>query len=137
MGVDQLGGGGGYDRTLDLDNVGGASNISDDEQIVVLEEEIPDGATIQVIKARLSKPGGQAVASNLTLEIVEYDGAGNFYERVLIFDGDGSTVFENSGEPLAEFTNSTGGPLQVGVQIDNQSGGNADAIAMVKGKVVL
>lgn len=85
--------------------------------VVLLSTEVPAGSTFAATQAHLSQDGfNNVVASGIDLEII-VDGESN--PVATIFSGDGSTFHESTGNPVASYTNNSGGPQQVAVAIDN------------------
>lgn len=85
--------------------------------VVLVTAEVPDGSTFSVTQAHLSEDGWNTPAnSGIDLVISAQGTAG---KQATIFTGDGATFYENTGAPLASYTNSTGSAQQVAVLIDN------------------
>jgi len=130
------GSGGGYDRTTDFDVAQGQDGLAAGDQLIVGETELADGATLELVTARLSGGAGQPPASSVTLDLVTFDGSGGYTSQTELFAGDGSTVFDASGSPLASYSNSSGGAQQVGVLVDNGNSSAQDVYAAAKGVIV-
>jgi len=109
---------------------------------VVVINGVVNGDTIELYQASLIDEDGSAVASGVDLIIATLDNAGSGTSRVTVLSGDGSTVLDDqSGTPLASWSNSTGSDQTVAILVDNGqfntgSGSNQNVSASVLGRVV-
>lgn len=93
---------------------------------------VPDGKTIKILQAGLLLDTLEPAPSGLDLIIYTGDNAGGATKRATVLSGDGATVYDDqTGDPLASWTNSTGGALTTAVGVDNGnfntgSGANQD-----------
>lgn len=110
--------------------------IQNSDQGLVETEALSDGRTARVDSATLVKTANStvgAVPSNVTLELVTFEGTG-YTTRATLISGDGSTLHNTvSGDPLGGYENTSGGEQTVGVIIDNQSGDPFDVYAAFDG----
>lgn len=135
MGVDQLVSSS-VDRETDVDWSGSKNSLSNGNQATVGIGHLADQSTLEIEKAKLSKPDGQATSSSINLIIATLDNSGGFTSRTTIISGDGSTVFDDeTGTPLASWQNTTGSGQTVAVLIDNGSGSSEDVYGEAKGAV--
>lgn len=87
---------------------------------IIEPKNVADGNTLYITQAALLSDDGSAVASNVVLGIATLDNAGGGTWRATAITGDGATVFDDeTGSPLASWTNNTGGPQTTAVMIDN------------------
>jgi hypothetical protein len=108
--------------------------VSAGNQGILIIDHLADGETATLYKAALTNADGSAVPSGCDLELVSMDNAGGFTSRDTIISGDGSTVYDDeTGTPLATYTNSSGGGQTVAVLVDNQSGGDVTIMASCEG----
>lgn len=123
---------------LDADTVDGQEasalgGISDDDFIAdasgtVLNTEtgilyitsLPDSSSLEITQAALLLADGTAAPSNLDLIIGTLDNAGSGTSETNVIQGDGSTVFDDqTGSPLASYSNTSGNTETVFIGIDN------------------
>jgi hypothetical protein len=139
--------GGGYQRPLarvdteqfDKDESGTvqAGNIG-----VTWFTHVPDGGTIEIYQAGLLLDSLAAAPTDLDLVIYTGDNAGNATKRTTILAGDGATVYDDeTGSPLASWTNSTGAGLTTAIGVDNGNfnagtGAAQDVVTSYMGQVV-
>lgn len=111
-----------------------SGSVANGDQGILVIDNLPDSATVEVYKAALVNADGSAVASSVDLELVTLDNAGSFTSRATLITGDGSTVFDReTGSPLGSWTNGTGSAQTIAVIVDNGSGGSVDIIALAEG----
>jgi len=111
-----------------------SGTVSDTNQGIVVIDHLADGETAEVYKGALTLADGQAAPSSLDLKLVTLDNAGSFTARTTLISGDGSTVFDDeTGSPLGNYTNSSGGGQTIGVLVDNGTGSAQDVMAAVEG----
>jgi len=111
-----------------------SGSVSDTNQGILVIDHLADGETVEVYKAVLTLADGQAAPSGLDLNLVTLDNAGAFTSRATLISGDGSTVFDDeTGSPLASYTNSSGGGQTVGVLADNATGNTQDIMTVAVG----
>jgi len=107
------------------------------DQGVLIVDHLADGEKVRVQKAVLTTATVEAVTSGVNLELVTFDNAGGYTVRETLISGDGSTVHDNeTGSPLASYTNGTGSGQSVGVLVDNTTSGSVDIVAKVAGDIV-
>jgi hypothetical protein len=95
-------------------------NVGNTTQAVVVVDSLADGETMEIDKATLTTGLAQAMPTGVNVELVTFDNSGGYTTQSTILSGDGSTVFDDeTGSPLASYTNSTGGEQSVGVIVDN------------------
>ncbi len=128
-------GGGGADPTLIFEGRE-TGTVTAGNQGVLVMDNLPNGETVEVNKAALVLATGAAVGSSTTLELVTFDNAGAFTSQATLITGDGSTVFDRvTGDPIASYTNSSGGEQTVGVIVDNQETSDISIVAVAEGEV--
>jgi len=115
-----------------------SGNVSDTNQGILVIDNLADGETVEVYKAALTLADGQAAPTNLNLELVTLDNAGNYTPQTTLITGDGSTVYDDeTGDPLGTYTNGTGSAQSIGVVVDNGTGFAQDIMAVVEGQTGL
>jgi len=111
-----------------------SGSVSDTNQGVLIVDNLPDRETVEIYKAVFLNADGTPVASGADLELVTLDNSGGFTSRSTILSGDGSTVYDDqTGSPLASYSNTSGGGQTIGVLVDNGTGGSITIIAAVEG----
>jgi len=110
---------------------------------VLAIREVADGETMYITQAVHLIANGTAAPSGYDLTIATLDGSGSGTERQDILAGDGTTIFDDeTGSPLASWTNNTGSAQTTAVIMDNGqfSGGASDEVdgyAEVTGRVAV
>lgn len=103
---------------------------------------VPNGSSLNITQAALLLSDGQAAPSNLDLIIGTMDNTGSGTSEVNIITGDGTTVYDDqTGSPLASYTNNSGSAQTVFIGIDNGqfntgTGSNQEIFATAIGSVV-
>ena len=102
---------------------------------------VPDGHTMEVYQSSLLLDSLEAAPSGLDLVIYTGDNAGAATHRQTILTGDGTVLDDQTGDPLATWTNSTGGGLTTAIGVDNGNfnsgtGADQDVVLGYKGRVV-
>lgn len=111
-----------------------SGTVSDTNQGILVIDHLASGETAEIYKAALTLADGQAAPSGLDLELVTLDNAGGYTSRATLITGDGSTVFDDeTGSPLASYTNNSGGGQSVAVLVNNAAGSAQDVMAAVEG----
>lgn len=106
---------------------------------LVFNTSLADGETFEVTQASLTAGDSTAVASGVDLIIADIT---NGTSEATIISGDGSTVYaDETNNPLASHTNTTGSEVTVAVLIDNGqfnagNGNDQSAFASFIGKTV-
>ena len=124
-------------RTVDPRNIFEGTEtgtVANGDQGILTVDELADGESVEVYKSALTTDTIEAVPSGVDLELVTFDNSGAFTSRATLVSGDGSTIYDRvTGDPLASYTNSSGGPQSVGVIVDNGSGASVDVVAKIEG----
>lgn len=114
-----------------------ASGIVDDGDAKLLYVHgLADGETIKVTQASFVESDASAIPTGTDLVIATLDSGdsdGGTIQTTAL-SGDGTTVYDDqTGAPLAQYTNSSGGAQTVGILVDNGnfSGGSGGASASV------
>ena len=114
----------------------GAVSASSQGQLVV--SNLAVGETVEIYRAMLTTDTVEAVATGVGLKLVTYDNAGGYTTQSTIISGDGSTVFDDeTGDPLASYTNAGTSPVSIGVLVDNTLTTSVDIISDVEGRTGL
>ena len=91
---------------------------------------VPDNSSLEITQAALLLADGTAAPSNLDLIIGTLDNAGSGTSETNVITGDGSTIYDDqTGSPLASYSNSSGSAQTVFIGIDNgefNAGSGAD-----------
>lgn len=103
--------------------------------------QVPDGADFKVQQAGLLLADGQAAPSNLDLVIATFDNSGNATKQTTVITGDGTVKGDETGSPLASYTNSSGSAQSVALLVDNGffnagTGSDKDVYATARGEIV-
>lgn len=124
-------------RTVDPRNIFEGTEtgaVADTDQGILTVDELADGETVEIYKAALTTDTIEAIPSGVDLELVTFDNAGSFSSRSTLITGDGATVYDRVvGNPLATYTNNSGGSQSIGVIVDNGSGASVDVVARIEG----
>jgi len=111
--------------------------VASGDQGILIVDHLADGEQVRVQKAVLTTATVEAVASGVNLELVTFDNAGAYTTQATLISGDGSTVHDDeTGSPLASYTNGTGSGQSVGVLVDNTTAGSVGIVAKVAGDTV-
>jgi hypothetical protein len=109
---------------------------------VMWATSVPDGGTLEVLQGMLLLDTLEPAPTDLDLVIYTGDNAGAATFQTTVIDGDGATVHDDqTGSPLASYTNSSGGALTTAIGIDNGqfnagTGAAQDIIAQAQGRVI-
>lgn len=134
---------GGADIETDWFNKIESGPIAVGDGAVLAIREVADGETMYITQAVHLIANGTAAPSGYDLTIATLNGAGGGTERQNILTGDGTTIYDDqTGSPLASWTNNTESPQTTAVIMDNGqfSGGASDEVdgyAEVTGRVAL
>jgi hypothetical protein len=110
-------------------------SVADGDLGVVAIDHLADGEALTLSKAGLVLADGQPAPSSLDLEIHTLDNAGGSTKQATVLSGDGSTVYaDETGSPLASYTNTTGVGMTVAVVVNNATGAAQDVFARVQGE---
>jgi len=97
---------------------------------VLLTGNVADGETVHIDQATFVMSDGTAVPDGCDVIIATLDNAGGGTSRVTVLSGDGSTIYDDeTGNPLASWTNNTGAAITVAIGVDNgqwNAGSGAD-----------
>jgi len=108
--------------------------VANGDQGILTVDSLADGETVDIFKAALTTDTIEAIPTGVDLELVTFDNAGSYTSRATLITGDGSTIHDReTGNPLASYTNSSGGDQSIGVLVDNGSGASIDIVAKVEG----
>jgi hypothetical protein len=108
---------------------------------VVYVTEVPDGDRLDILQAGLILADGQAAPSDLDLVIATMDNSGVATKQTTIIAGDGTVQAHETGDPLAQYSNTSGGAQTVAILIDNGNfnagtGASQDVSADAQGEIV-
>lgn len=111
------------------------------DQGTLIFDHLQDGETLEVYKAIFTLDTGEAAPTSLDLVIATLDNAGGYTVQTTIYAGDGATIWDGDpansvGDPLASYTNSSGGGLTVAVLADNATSNSQDIMSKVTGERV-
>lgn len=124
-------------RTVDPRNIFEGTEtgaVAAGDQGILTVDNLADGETVEVFKSALTTDTIEAVPSGVDLKLVTFDNAGGFTTRATIITGDGSTIHDReTGNPLTQYTNTTGSAQSIGILVDNASGSSQDVVAKIEG----
>jgi len=81
---------------------------------------VADGETVHIDQATFVMSDGTAIPSGCDAIIATLDNAGGGTSRVTVLSGDGATIYDDqTGNPLASWTNNTGAAITVAIGVDN------------------
>lgn len=115
--------------------------VSSGDVACLITIQVNDGQSLSVYRAGLTLVDGQAVPSGIDLIVATLDNTGGGTSQVTILSGDGASVYDNqTGNPLASYTNSSGGAKTVMIGADNGnwntgSGAGQDVHCMAMGGI--
>lgn len=129
---------------LKFDSVEAANSgvVRDGNAKILYRTQVPNGSSMKVTQASLTKDGASAVPSNCDMALaVIRTSSGSLGSKTTLISGDGNTVHvDQTGTPLGKYDNTSGGNETVAVVVDNGnynagSGDDVTHAATVKGRV--
>jgi len=122
-------------------NTDESGTVSSGSSGIVYAHEVPDGKTVEVLRAGLLLADGQPAPSGLDLVLATLDNSGAATRRATVVTGDGTVQATVEGDPVASYSNGSGGSETVAVLVDNGNfnsgtGSNQDVVADCQGEVV-
>jgi hypothetical protein len=111
------------------------------EQGTLIFDHLQDGETLEIHKAVFTLDDGTPVPTSLDLIIATLDNSGSYTIQTTVYAGDGATVWDGDpansiGDPLASYTNSSGGGETVAVLADNGTSASYSIMAKATGERV-
>ena len=111
-----------------------SGQVTAGNQGILAIDSLEDGEAADVYKAALTLADGQPAPASLDLVLATLDNAGGYTIQDTVLTCDGSTVHDDAtGNPLATYTNNSGGEQSIAVLVNNQTGSNQSVMASTEG----
>ncbi|AGC34505.1 T4 gp9/gp10-like baseplate protein [Haloarcula virus HVTV-2] len=108
--------------------------VAASSQGVLIVSSLEPDETVEVYRAVLTTDTVEAVATGVDLKLVTFDNAGGYTTQSTLITGDGATVFDDeTGAPLASYTNAGTAAESIGVIVDNTLTSAVDIVSDVEG----